>query len=221
MQEYYCSFESVQLGAYYAKQILAAKADKRIGAYPWIPQFEVYTAWDLGVDDATTIWFFQHINGQYRFIDYYENTGEGMGHYAKELDKKPYKYGDHYLPHDAAYRVQAENAETREQILQRLGYRSTRIVERAKDIQAVLTGIETGRNMLSQCYFDEVKCFRGLQALEGYHAEYDESKKKMGNAPYHDWTSHGADAFRTFAVGYAPKKTFDKNKVYSLIDRGR
>jgi phage terminase large subunit len=60
-----------------------------------------------------------------------------------------------------------------------------------------------------------------LQALEGYHAEYDESKKKMGNAPYHDWTSHGADAFRTFAVGYAPKKTFDKNKVYSLIDRGR
>ena len=215
-QEYYCSFEGVQLGAYYSKQIAAARADKRIGAYPWVPQFEVYTAWDLGVDDSTTIWFFQHINGQYRFIDYYENSGEGIAHYAKELDKRPYKYGDHYMPHDAAYRVQAAEAETREQILNRLGYRSTKIVERPKDTQAVLTGIEAVRNILPQCYFDEVKCSRGLMALESYHAEYDDEKKKMANAPYHDWTSHAADAMRTFVMGYKPK-TGKAQSVYEIM----
>ena len=220
-QEYYCSFEGVQLGAYFSKQITRAREDKRIGDYPWVPQFEVYTAWDLGVDDSTTIWFFQHINGQYRFIDYYENTGEGMGHYAKELDKRPYKYGDHFLPHDAAYRVQGEQAETREQILNRLGYLSTKIIDRPKDIQAVLTGIEAVRNILSQCYFDEKKCSRGIMALESYHAEYDDEKKKMGNAPYHDWTSHAADSMRVFATGYAPKKTLNKSKVYELIDGRR
>jgi hypothetical protein len=42
--------------------------------------------------------------------------------------------------------------------------------------------------------------------LEGYRAEYDEEKKILKRTPLHDHCSHGADSFRTFAVGYKAKR---------------
>lgn len=204
-QEYFCNWEGFIQGAYYSKQIEVARKDGRIGSVPHTSGHEVYTAWDLGVDDSTTIWFFQTIGKEIRFIDYYENSGEGLSHYAKVLKSLPYVYGDHFMPHDANARKLSETAETPREILDRLGVRPAILVQRPRDTQAVLRGIEAGRNVLSQCWFDAVKCKRGLTSLECYHAEYDEVKKKLGDRPEHDHTSHAADSFRTFAVGYRPK----------------
>jgi phage terminase large subunit len=203
-QEYYCSFEGYTHGAYYSKQLMQAKEDRRITNVPHVTGHEVYTAWDLGIDDSTTLWFFQQINQQIRFIDYYENSGEGLVHYAKIMKDKPYVYGDHYFPHDVEVR-ELGTGRSRTEVLKALNISPIIIIQRARDINAVLNGIESGRNIMSQCWFDEDKCQRGLLALENYHAEYDEEKKKLENRPAHDWSSHGADAFRTFAVGYQPK----------------
>jgi hypothetical protein len=63
-------------------------------------------------------------------------------------------------------------------------------------------GIEASRNILSRCWFDKTKCHRGLNALKSYHKEWDEKNKVYRPHPEHDWSSHGADAFRTGAVGY-------------------
>lgn len=203
-QEYYCSFEGAQLGAYYAKQLTIARKENRIRQLPNATDQEVYTAWDLGIDDSTSIWFFQVVAGEFRFIDYYENMGEGLAHYAKALQNKPYVYGDHFLPHDVEHRT-VQTGKSHREALEELGLKSIITVKRAKDSQAVLGGIEASRNILSKCWFDESKCSQGLIALESYHAEYDDVKKKLGNHPTHDWSSHGADAFRTFAVGYQPR----------------
>lgn len=201
-QEYFCSFESAQLGAYYAKQLAAAREENRIGPVPYDKRFPVFTAWDLGIDDSTTIWFFQSIGHCFYFVDYYESVGQGLAHYAKVLKDRPYIYGDHFLPHDADHRKLSETAETPKEVLERLGVKPIRIVERARDSQAVLHGIEAGRNILTKCYFDNIRCNQGLIALESYHATYDDIKKKLSNAPLHDWSSHAADGFRTFAVGF-------------------
>lgn len=213
LQEYFCSFEGAQLGSYFSKQMTKAREEGRICDVPYDPRHEVYTAWDLGVDDSTTIWMFQHINNQFRHINYHENIGEGLTHYAKHLKEQPYVYGDHFHPHDSDARKLGETAETPRQILERLGIKPIKVVTRPKDTMAVLRGIEASRNIISQCWFDEKKCSQGIMALEGYHAEYDEVKKKLGNAPAHDWASHGADAFRTFAVGYK-----EPSKVKSVTE---
>ena len=63
------------IGVYYAQQMKQARKDKRITSVPYAEGFEVYTFWDLGVDDSTSIWFMQNIGREFRFIDYYENTG--------------------------------------------------------------------------------------------------------------------------------------------------
>jgi len=204
-RELECSFVSGARGAYYAKQLRKAENEGRICNVPYDTAQEVYTFWDLGIDDSTSIWFCQTVGKEIRFIDYYENTGEGMVHYAKILKEKGYNYGDHYFPHDAASKS-IQTGLTTKNYAENLGIKPISIVQRAKDKQAVLAGIEAGRNIISQCWFDKHKCSRGLSALESYQAEWNEQKKKLSDGPLHDWTSHGSDAFRTFAVGYAPKK---------------
>lgn len=207
-QEYMCSFQGAVIGAYYGKQMAVARKEGRITSVPYETGLEVYTFWDLGIDDSMTIWFMQFNGMETRVIDYYENSGMGLAHYAKVLKAKPYVYGDHYMPHDAAVREMSagERAKSREEVARELGIRPIVIVPRPRNIDAVMTGIEGVRNALGSCWFDAVKCVQGVSALEGYKSEYDESKKVMTNKPLHDWCSHGADAFRTFAVGYKSKR---------------
>ena len=205
MQEYYCSFEGAVLGAYFAKQMSLARKEGRIGDYPHDPALEVVTAWDLGVDDSMSIWFLQHKFNKHVVIDYYENTGYGLEHYWKVMEQKGYRYGNHYMPHDAEARemTNSEIAQTRKKVAEDLGIKPIIVVSRARKMDIIImVHIPAVRNILGSCYFDEKKCVAGISALEGYRAEYDEEKKVLTNRPLHDWTSHGASAFITFAVGY-------------------
>ena len=72
-QEYYCSFFSGSAGAYYSQQLMGMREQGRITQVPYEPRLPVYTAWDLGIRDATAIWFCQPFNASFRLIDYYEN----------------------------------------------------------------------------------------------------------------------------------------------------
>lgn len=204
-QEYYCSWEGATIGAYYARQILEARKDKRITRVPYRPEIEVDTFWDLGVDDSMTIWFMQPIGQTYNFIDYYESSGYGLEHYAKVMKEKNYIYGNHYMPHDADIRemTSGEIAKSRVEVAEGLGIKPVEVVPRARNMDVIIqVHIPACRNVLSRCYFDEEKCSKGIMALENYQAEYDEEKKMLGSRPLHNWACHGSDAFRTFAVGY-------------------
>ena len=75
LQEFYCSFDAAVKGAYYASLLNQAENDKRIGFVPHDASKPVYTAWDLGVGDATAIWFYQVQGGEVDVIDYYEVSG--------------------------------------------------------------------------------------------------------------------------------------------------
>jgi hypothetical protein len=164
---------------------------------PWEPQLPVVTAWDLGMDDATAIWFVQVHRRELRVIDYYETSGVGLEHYTRELDRKPYTYGDHLLPHDAKVR-ELGTGKSRLEILHSLGLRASVV-----PMLSVEDGIAAARSVLPRCWFDEEKCGRGLKALRSYRTEYDEKAGVFRSRPLHDWSSHGADAFRSLAVGLA------------------
>lgn len=218
-QEYECSFDAAMIGSYYGSLIEQAENDKRIGVVPWEPLLPVHTAWDLGLDDATCIWFFQVSGQQIRVIDYYEASGADLTHYVKHLDKKPYKYGDHVLPHDVKVReLGADSARSRLETLQSLGMRSARALTN----QRVEDGINAVRLVLPRCWFDRDKCEPGLKALRQYHREWDDDRKTFGLRPYHDWSSHAADAFRYLAVGLnsLPDAAWNKKPDYSRLNRG-
>jgi hypothetical protein len=205
-----CSFQGAVLGAYYGRQMLTARNEGRITKVPHATGLEVYTFWDLGVDDSTTIWFMQFVGMETRVIDYYEKTGMGMAHYAKVLKgqepgsehRKHYVYGDHYMPHDAKQRMMTgtDRAKSKQEVAEDLGIKPVKVVVRPRDSEAVMAGIEACRNILGTCIFDEVRCIDGIAALEGYKSEYDEEKKILKNTPYHDWTSHGCLAADTLIL---------------------
>jgi len=193
-QEYYCSFEAAVIGSYYGRLITTLEREKRITAVPYDPQYPVYTAWDLGIDDATAIWFAQIVGREIRIIDYLETRGRSLVEIAKEIKPK-YLYEEHYLPHDVETR-ELTTAKTRKEALEEAGLRPIRPGSKLP----VADGINAVRNMVPKCVFDAKKCEKGLNALRQYRSDWDEKKKTPRKRPLHDWSSHGADAFRELAV---------------------
>jgi len=195
-QEYECSFEAAIKGAFYADELRRAAEEGRIGKVPIDRGLQVDTAWDLGVSDSTAVWFVQTIGKERRLIDYYESSGVGLDHYAAVLKEKGYLYRDHYFPHDVAIR-ELSTGKSRVDTLEHLGIKA-RVGEQSN----VMDGINAVRRMLDQCWFDAERCERGIEALKQYRREYDDKLKDWKLRPLHDWTSHGADALRTFATGF-------------------
>ena len=55
----FVSFDASVKWAYYADQMREAHSQWRISNAPHEPALKVHTAWDLGINDTTNIWFFQ------------------------------------------------------------------------------------------------------------------------------------------------------------------
>ena len=199
-QEFECSFTAAVQGAYFADQLRKANEEKRILNIPIEPSIPVNTFWDLGRNDTTAIWFHQRIGLENRFIDFYENNGESLHHYAKVLKEKGYLYGEHYLPHDVVVTELTTNKSRRE-TLEESGVRPLIVVPRVSEKGE---GIEMARRIIPSCWFDQTRCKDGLRALENYRKEWDDKKQVFRERPLHDWASNPADAFMQFAQGYDP-----------------
>jgi len=189
-QEYMCSFTMGVEGSYYAKYIDRMRINNQIGTVPWESGFKVHTAWDIGVRDSTAIIFFQTIGGTVRIIDCYEKNKEGLEHYIKFLDSKPYIYGKHIAPHDMAVK-EFGSGMTRIEKARQLGIKFTL----APNI-SIMDGIESVRSGLSKTYIDQSKCGPLIKALENYRQEFDSKKKVYKMHPLHNEHSHMADASR-------------------------
>lgn len=198
-QEFECDFAAALPGAYYGREMVAAERDGRITRVEVDTAVPVHTAWDIGYRDDTAIWFYQVLRGEIHLVDFHASSGQSVKFYTDLIRERGYKYGIHWLPHDAkAKTLAAEGKSVVEQLGAGLGIQSMRIVPNL-DVQ---DGIQASRVALRRCWFDEQKCAEGLEALRQYQREYDEDKKAFKERPRHDWTSHSSDAFRMLAVAW-------------------
>ena len=199
LQEFECDFESAILGAYYGKEMRQLTDQGRITEVKHDPMFKVHTAWDLGYSDDTAIWFFQVIHGEIRLLDYHYSNGQPVAFYAGIVESREmergYEYGYHYLPHDARAKTLASNRSVIEQLGDKLPVKTLRIVPNL----GLQDGIQASRLALTRAWFDH-KCEDGIECLRQYQREYDEDKKVFRDKPRHDWTSHGADAWRYLSI---------------------
>lgn len=210
-QEYFCSFDLGVEGSYYGKYMDRLRRNNQIGTVPWETGFQVHTAWDLGVRDATSIIFFQIIGQTIRVIDCYENSKEGLEHYVKLINSKPYTYGKHIAPHDIKVKEWGTGI-TRLEKARQLGIRFT-VSEQA----SIMDGIESVRTNLNKMWFDEKNCVLLVKALENYRQEYDVKRKVYKSHPLHDFSSHFCDAMRYLCVSLP--KTRDGTSAEELEKR--
>lgn len=198
-QEFECSFSAGIRGAFYASIIDQLDAADRMRCVTPDPALPVHTCWDLGMDDATAIWFFQvEPGGDWRVIDYYDNSGEGLSHYAHVLQERGYLYGRHIAPHDIRVR-ELGTGKSRLETAAALGIKF--------DVAPGLSladGISAVRLKLPRMWFDADKCRHGLRALRAYRKVWRSKEEVYSERPLHDWTSHAADALRYGVTGWRP-----------------
>jgi hypothetical protein len=195
-QEWECSFEAAIRGAYYGELMAQADAQGRIRDVPYDPALSTTVAVDLGMRDAFACVFLQEhpAANQVRVFDYVEFTGKGLKDVYAALMERGYRI-DHWVgPHDLAVR-ELGTGRSRIEVARELGMHFA--------VAANLPfgdGIEAVRVVLPTMVFDAKRCEFLIDALRQYRADYDDAKDIADKAPVHDWTSHGADAVRYYAV---------------------
>lgn len=182
-------------GTYYAKQIVQARLERRIGFVPVDDALPVHTAWDLGYNDSTSIVYFQVFGKEIRIIDYDEGSGESLQHWLGVVKSKGYVYDKHIAPHDIMVHEYTSGM-TRQSSARKMGF--SLIPAPKVDL---IPGIDAVRNILPRCWFDESNCEKLIKALENYRKEWDDRHACWRSQPVHNWASHGADSFRTLATG--------------------
>lgn len=196
-QEFYCSFTANAQGFYYLQLLEEADKEGRIGNVPYDPSVGVDLWFDIGFNDNTAIWFTQTIDREICVIDYYQNNSQGLEFYAKYLQRLPYIYKSVTFPHDIKKSEMGTGRsilEIADELFAGIEINYTQKLDKQDGIQAV-------RMVLPMCRFDRNKCAPGIKALQNYHREWDDVRKQFKEKPEHDWSSDGADAFRTLAVG--------------------
>jgi phage terminase large subunit len=211
--EYYGSADAPVDGAYYGHIIteLEKEPGRIDGRVPHDPKALVHTFWDIG-HDSTSIIFMQPIGRELHLIDFYENQGEGLPHYATVLkqrkDELGYNYGEHYGPHDLEQREWASGGKSKIDIARALGIKFHLVAKHSLE-----DGIEETRAMLKRVWIDSVACAHLIEALRAYHKDWDEKHQVFKELPCHDWASHPADAARNLAMGFKDKMSFRKKKI--------
>jgi hypothetical protein len=199
-QEFLCSFEAAILGAYYGQEMRRITDLERITTVDYDPMFPCHTAWDLGFNDSTSIWWFQVVYGEIRVLDHHSSNGQAIPYYIGLLEQKEdefgYKYGYHYLPHDARAKTLASGGKSIiEQISAKIDIKHLKIVPNL----SIQDGIQATRLALTRAWFDN-RCEEGIECLRQYQREWNDDKKCFNDRPKHDFTSHSADAFRYLSI---------------------
>jgi phage terminase large subunit len=203
-------------GAYFAKQLIAARQEGRIRDLPKDPMMPIRLFWDIGgsgdKSDAMAIWVVQWSGDMIRLVDYLEGSGQAISYYTNELRRRGYRNSLCYLPHDGA----------------RHDFVGKRFSDHLNDAEfetvvipnqgpgAALLRIEALRRIFPRLLFDEKKTEVGRDALGFYHEKKDE-QRNIGLGPEHDWSSHAADAAGLMAICYeGPDSPL---KIDDLFDR--
>ena len=212
-QEFYCSFDTGLVGAYYTDILNKAEKEKRIGDFPWMEDREVLTIWDLGMRDDNSIGFYQYDdNGYIRMIDHLSGSGRSMAEWIKICRDLPYVYYSHTGPHDLKNR-EYTSGYTREEVAASLGFR----FDYAPKV-SMTDGINAVRQIFGKLRINKPNCSSYLDSMYNYRREYDEKNQVFKERPLHDWSSHDADMTRYFAVSWV-----DSSVIYgasALVRRG-
>jgi hypothetical protein len=216
------AFEQAIEGAIYGDEMTYLREQGRISAHvPLDPNYPVDTVWDFGASRDTTgsgggngtnaIWFHQKVGMQHRWFWYVGGFGKGLRFWwlevcEKHRERHKYRWGQHFLPHDADAEMLGEVVTTKHRILVDLGMKNEVVVPRIANLD---TGHElVAKQMVVNHWFnsanadwengDDFGAGLGVKGLDGYQHEWDDKRGIWSPKPLHNWASHPADAFRQY-----------------------
>lgn len=211
-------YEAVGDGAYYARIISGIEKSGQVGEFPHVRGEKVYTSWDLGVDDYTSVWFYQILGDRVRVIDFFEYQNEGvdtivahcMPEYAEDVHdtlagmveigrEEMFDYQRHFLPHDIGMREWGAGARTRIHSMADQGVPIGRIHRGVA--QNPEERINAVRKLLPICDFNATgRVQLGLAHLRRYSKKFNENLGLYMGPDKKGGHGHASDSFGEFAV---------------------
>jgi hypothetical protein len=182
-------------GAIYGDLITGLRSRGRIIPFEYERSSPVFTSWDLGWNDSTSIWLFQCVGRDILIPWHTRQKGKTAAQMAQTLQELQIPIAGHYLPHDASNTTAAAGLSYKGE-LTKAGLNNIIVVPRTLDIW---TGINQVRDILPRCMFALPQCQLGIESLEAYHTKDASNGGVVTKEPVHDWSSHDADGFRTMA----------------------
>lgn len=196
LQEYELEPMAAIEGAIFGKEYFWLKENGRIIPFAADANGLVDTYWDLGMADYLVVLFIQRVAGQTMIVDCIATHRTAIPDLCRDLKKKPYTYGTHYLPHDAKVK-DLTSGQTREESVKSnmAGRGQVRVIERMK---AKEDGINLVRMFHKRLWVNE-KLEMFVDAFAQYEQEYDDKRKVYLDFPKHNWCSHYMDAVQIWA----------------------
>ncbi len=204
-------------GSYFGKQMDKVLEQNRITKVPHDPLLQVDTWWDIGTNkkksDAMAIVFTQTHGIEIRIIDYFGHSREGLPYFARMLDKKGYKYRNHYAPHDIEV-FEMGSSMTRFDAAAKLGLHFVTL-----EAMDFLDSVEAVKNVLARCWFDEERTQKLIKSLKAFRREWDDKLGKWKDSPLKDWSSDPVDAFRLMCVSQNIDPLGEYHEEQAALDR--
>ena len=205
LQEYHVSFDVGMIGSVYGEAMETAI----ITDLP-IHQRPVDFYFDIGSSDATAIWMKQNDGEFFNMVGYHESHRKKIEFYFSIindfLERNKCSLGNIYLPHDSKHKHFGQNETVFNQFVNEFGESKVIFIPVC---QSKLVGIDKARRIIPKIRFHKDNCSQGISCLENYHYKYNEKTKSYSKEPDHDWSSHGADAFRYLAESMGEVKRIE------------
>lgn len=189
------AFTKANDGAYYSVPYLNyVVRGGRIVPQLYDEMLDVYVFMDLGMNDTFTLGYVQRFRDEWRIVNEYTNSGEGLEHYVRHMFATGYRIKQVLCPHDIMVK-ELTTGMSRLDRLRELGV-SNAIVLPKLGIDA---GIERLRALIPFIWIDE-KCTYVQGCFANYSKDWDERMQTWKSSPRHDKWSHGADMLRYMAI---------------------
>jgi hypothetical protein len=203
-QEYYGNVQVNEETKYFAIAINHIYESKRIIENLFLPNKNVYSFFDIGVNDcaAITLVQFDRKAGKMwpHVIGYMENNNRDLRFYVDEIRRFCARYNlpfhSHFIPHDGKNRSFNDGLKTTIDYLREMGETGI-FVERPSSHKIAIEAI---RQKLFMTSFNKENTGRLIDCLSNYGKEYDDKLGRYKDAPVHDWSSHGVKSYQTMAL---------------------
>jgi hypothetical protein len=203
-QEYYGNVQVNEETKFFAIAINQIYETNRIIPELFLQNKNVYSFFDIGVDDSTSITLaqFERKDGKIRpvVIGYLESNNRDLRYYVNEIrlfcNRYNLPFAKHFIPHDGKNRNWNDGLKNTLHYLTEMGERG-QFVERPSSHKIAIEAI---RQALYITKFNKENTEKLIACLAHYEKEFDDKMGKFKDIPTHDWSSHGVKSYQTLVL---------------------
>jgi hypothetical protein len=221
-QEFEIDYSGTAHAVVFAEELAYLRLNSRINErIQFLPGRPIYIAADLGIGDSTFINCAQTIghNEEIRLFEEYQNNNKSVFHYIewiKSADRIWNKREDgkyHEGWRDCVVIPDPNQASNRELTS---GKSIVQILQEAEfEVQMRWIGSREGisvcKKMMKRLWIAPT-CTDIIDALEGYHYDYDDKRGEYKPEPYHDKNSHGCKSLIYLAAYLQEPEDFEQTE---------